>query len=134
MIIGIENRPATLILTDDRRSPVQALKSVEAQRRYDYVTATITIPKEGAWFFEADNTVYLRYAHEVFQLLYTELGYGTQSDLVIDLNNFVNDRTGTVESNATAEITTVFDASADILNSIYSQLKLIYDKLDIIAD
>ena len=134
MIIAIENKAATLVLTDDRRTPVQALKSVEAQRRVDYLTASITIPKEGTWFFEVDNTVYLRYSQEVFQLLYTELGYGSQSDLVLDLNNFLNDRTGTVESNATVEVATVFDPTKDILNNIYLELKKIYDKLDLIAD
>ena len=134
MIIEIENKAATLVLIDDRRTPVQALKSVEAQRRVDYLTASITIPKEGTWFFEVDNTVYLRYSQEVFQLLYTELGYSSQSDLVLDLNNFLNDRTGTVESNSKVEVATVFDPTKDILNNIYLELKKIYDKLDLIAD
>lgn len=90
MIIGIKDTPHAIILTDDRRTPSVALKSVEAQRRVDFTTKMIVLPKSTLKVFSVGETVYLSDNKDLFQIEAAEVGYSGADDLLQFIAGAIN--------------------------------------------
>jgi hypothetical protein len=128
LIVKIENSENFIHLFDDVRTPTVALKSVEAQQRYDYGFTEILVPKATARLVVTSSIVYLSDKPEMYQLDHNEIGYGNQSELIRDLKNILNDVTGSPIYNIEEQVETL-DNTEMLLNNIYDELRQIKDVL-----